>query len=290
VPYPAGGFIDVVGRVVAEGLRQELKQQVIVQNRPGGNGKIALGELVRTAPDGHTFLLNNDGGIAVLPAVDPQFRFDYAQDYMPVAEIAKGRYVLAVRSSLPVNNVAELIAYARANPGKLTYGSAGLATLPHLAVELLTRNTGTEMVHVPFPGAAPALDNLIKGQIDVLVNSIPGIVGLIGSDRIKILAVVSDDRVALLPDVPTLAEAGQKPIELGSWVGMFGPAGLPKPVLSTISAALKSSLANPQLIERFTNIGVEASFKDPDAFRDLYLSDVRRWREFAQNYGFRIGN
>ena len=133
VPYPAGGFIDVVSRVVAEGLRQELKQQVVILNRPGGNGKIALGELVRATPDGYTYLVNNDGGIAMLPAMDADFRFDYEKDYTPVAEIAKGRYVLTARTSLPVSSVGELIAYARANPGRLTYGSAGLATIPHIA-------------------------------------------------------------------------------------------------------------------------------------------------------------
>ena len=290
VPYPAGGFIDVVSRIVAEGLREQLKQQVVVLNRPGGNGKIALGELVRAAPDGHTFLLNNDGGIAILAAVDPEFRFDYERDYTPVAEVAKAPYVLTVRTTLPVKDAGELMAYARANPGKVTYGSAGLASIPHLSVEMLARNAGTSMIHVPYQGAAPALNDLVKGQIDVLVNSVPGIVGLIGSDKLKILAALSDERVALLPDVPTLAQAGVQPIELGAWLGMFGPPGLPKSVLGTIGAALQAALSDPQSIERFKKIGVEPSFKEADGFRALYHSDVRRWRDFAQRYGFRIAN
>jgi tripartite-type tricarboxylate transporter receptor subunit TctC len=290
VPYPAGGFIDVVSRIVAEGLREQLKQQVVVLNRPGGNGKIALGELVRAAPDGHTFLLNNDGGIAILAAVDPEFRFDYERDYTPVAEVAKAPYVLTVRTTLPVKDAGELMAYARANPGKVTYGSAGLASIPHLSVEMMARNAGTSMIHVPYQGAAPALNDLVKGQIDVLVNSVPGIVGLIGSDKLKILAALSDQRVALLPDVPTLAQAGVQPIELGAWLGMFGPPGLPKSVLGTIGAALQAALSDPQSIERFRKIGVEPSFKEADSFRALYHSDVRRWRDFAQRYGFRIAN
>jgi tripartite-type tricarboxylate transporter receptor subunit TctC len=290
VPYPAGGFIDVVSRIVAEGLREQLKQQVVVLNRPGGNGKIALGELVRAAPDGHTFLLNNDGGIAILAAVDPEFRFDYERDYTPVAEVAKAPYVLTVRTTLPVKDAGELMAYARANPGKVTYGSAGLASIPHLSVEMMARNAGTSMIHVPYQGAAPALNDLVKGQIDVLVNSVPGIVGLIGSDELKILAALSDQRVALLPDVPTLAQAGVQPIELGAWLGMFGPPGLPKSVLGTIGAALQAALSDPQSIERFRKIGVEPSFKEADSFRALYHSDVRRWRDFAQRYGFRIAN
>ena len=290
VPYPAGGFIDVVTRTVAEGLREKLKQQIVVLNRPGGNGKIALGELVRAAPDGYTFLFNNDGGIALLPAVDPQFKFDYEKDYTPVAEVAKGKYVVLVRTTLPVNNMRELVDYARKNPGKLTYGSAGLATLPHLAVELLARHTGTSMVHVPYQGAAPALNDLIKGEIDILVNSVPGIMGLIGSDKIKILAAIGDERVAALPDVPTLVQAGQEPIAVGGWLGMFGPPGLPKPVLDTINGALKGVSSDPASTARFKTIGVEPSFQDSNAFPDFYRAEVRRWKAFAQKYGFRIGN
>ena len=205
----------MVSRLVAEGLRQQLKQQVVVLNRPGGNGKIALGELVRAAPDGYTFLVNNDGGISVLPAVDPEFHFDYKKDYSPVVELAVGRVVLTVRSSLPVNSASDLVAYARANPGKLTYGSPGLGSIPHLSAEILSRNAGINMIHVPYPGASPALNDVVKGQIDVLINSVPGLIGLIGSDNIKILAVLSDQQIASLPDVPTLAEAGQQPIEVG---------------------------------------------------------------------------
>ena len=266
VPYAAGGFIDVVARVVAEGMREQLKQSVVVLNRPGGNGKIALGELVRATPDGYTFLVNNDGGIAVLQAVDRDFRFDYRKDYTPVAELAKGRYVLTVRSSLPVNSVSELVAYGRANPGKLTFGSPGQGSIPHLSAEIFARNNGISMIHVPYQGAAPALNDVLKGEIDLLVNSVPGIVGLIGSDKVKILAAFSDERVSLLPDVPTLAEAGQQPVELGAWLGLFGPHGLPKPVLATISAALKAALSSPQSIERLKKVGVEPSFQDDECF------------------------
>ena len=290
VPTPPGGLIDVVTRVVADGLRQELKQQVLVMNRPGGNGKIALGELIRAAPDGHTFLVTNDGGIAIQAAVDPEFKFDYEKDYTPVAELAKGKYVLIARSSLPVKDIGELVAYARANPGKLTYGSSGLASIPHLSAEMFSRNIGGNMVHVPYQGAAPALDDLVKGQIDVLVNAVTGIVGLIGSDKIKILAAVSDERIAMLPDVPTLAEAGQQPIELGAWIGMFGPPGLRKPVLDTVNGGLKSALSAPASLERLKAIAVEPSFKDADTFRAVYHGDVRKWREFAQKYGFKVGN
>ena len=290
VPYPAGGFIDVVTRIVAEGLRHELKQQVVVLNRPGGNGKIALGELTRSSPDGYTFLVNNDGGIAVLQALDPEFRFDFRKDYRPVAELTKASYVLTTRPNLPVSDVGQLVAYARANPGKLTFGSPGLGSIPHLSMEMLARNTGTSMIHVPYQGAAPALNDIVKDQIDVLVNSVPGIVGLLGTDKIKILAALSDQRTELLPEVPTLREAGQQSIDLGAWVGMFGPSGLGKSVLDTVSGALRSALSAEQSLGRFKRIGVEPSFKDPDRFLEVYRDDVEKWRGLAKQYGLKVSN
>ena len=163
VPNPPGGFMDVVARSLAEGLRETFKQGVVVLNRPGGNGKIATGEIVRSPSEGYSFLISNDGGMAINAAVDPQYPFDYEKDYSPVAELVKGRYVVLVRSTLPVTSMGELIAHARANPGKLTYGSAGLATVPHFAMEMLLRNTGTRMIHVPYQGAAPAVPAGVAG-------------------------------------------------------------------------------------------------------------------------------
>jgi tripartite-type tricarboxylate transporter receptor subunit TctC len=290
VSTPPGGLIDVVARIAADGLRQQLKQQVVVFNRPGGNGRIAIGELNRAVPDGYTFFVSNDGGIAILAAVDPEFRFDYEKDYTPVAQIATANYVLIGRPSLPAKNITELVSYARANPGKLTYGSSGLASIPHLSAEMFSRNIGASMVHVPYQGAAPALNDLVKGQIDLLVNAVAGIAGMIGSDNFKILAAISDKRIALLPDVPTLKEAGVPPVELGAWLGMFAPPGIPQPVSKVVSDALQAALADPQVISRLETMGVEPSFKGPDAFQAVYLGDVRKWREFSQKYGFRIGN
>ena len=145
------------------------------------------------------------------------------------------------------------------------------------------------MIHVPYQGAAPALNDLIKGQIDVLVNSVPGLVGLIGSDRLKVLAVLSDERVPLLPDVPTLEQAGQQPIELGAWLGMFGPAGLAPNITDKISSAVKSALSTPQIRERFASIGVETSFKETSKFTDAYRDDVRRWKDSARKYNLKVG-
>ena len=288
VPYAAGGFIDVVARLTAEGLSGELHQPVIVVNRAGANGKIALRSLVRADPDGYTFLVNNDGGIAVLQALDPDFQFEVKKDYAPVAQLGKAKYVLAVRGSLPVNNVKDLVEYARTN--RVTFGSPGRGSIPHLSTEILARNAGVKMVHIPYPGAAPALSDLLSGQIDVLVNSVPGILGMVGSDQIKILAALSDERIALIPNVPTLVEAGMEPIQLGAWVGFFGPAGLPENVLAAITKGLQSAMNSPARIKRLKGIGIEPSFLGDETFPQVYAADVLQWRTFGQKYELKLQN
>jgi tripartite-type tricarboxylate transporter receptor subunit TctC len=289
VPYPAGGFVDVTARHLAEGLREKLNQTVVVSNRPGANGKVGLGELVRAAPDGYTLLLNNDGGIGIPPAVDPQFRFDFEKDYTPIAQVVDGKYVLTASNTLRVKTLRELIEHARANPGKLTFGTPGLGTTPHLAVEMLMRQTGIQMVHAPYPGAAPAVADLLKGQIDVLVNAVPGLMGFIGTDKMRMLAVFSDTRDAQMPDVPTIPESGLKPIAAGGWVGLFGPPGMSRDVLEKISAAAQAVMSDPAHVERFRKAGAEATFQGVDAFPDFYRSEVRKWKAFAQEHGFRLG-
>ncbi|HVY57363.1 MAG TPA: tripartite tricarboxylate transporter substrate binding protein [Xanthobacteraceae bacterium] len=288
VPYPAGGFIDVTARVLAEGLREKLHQSVVVMNKPGANGKVALGELVRSAADGYTLLVNNDGGIGIPPAVDGQFRFDYQKDYTPVAQFADGKYLLTVRGTLPVKTTAELIAYAKSNPGKVTFGSPGIATSPHMAMEILMRRTGTKMVHVPYLGAAPATTDLLKGVIDVLVNSMPAVRGYIGSDSVRILAVFDEKRHPLIPNVPTLKESGVASIPVGGWVGVFGPADMPKPVLQTLNTAIKSVLDDPTNAKRLTDVGADASFKGIEEFPAFYRSEVEKWKKFSDETGVKL--
>jgi tripartite-type tricarboxylate transporter receptor subunit TctC len=289
VPYPAGGFVDVTARHLAEGLREKLGQSVVVTNRPGANGKVALGELVRTAPDGYTLLLNNDGGIGIPPAVDPQFKFEVDKDYTAIAQVADAKYVITTSANLPVKSMAELIDYARANPGKLTFGSPGLGTTPHLAMEQLMRQTGTKMVHAPYPGGAPAATDLLKGQIDLLVNAMPGLMGFIGSDKLRMLAVLSDTRAPQMPEVPTISESGLKPIRAGGWLGLFGPPGMSKDLLTKISNAVGSVTRDPAHAERLRKAGAEATFQGIDTFPDRYRSEVGKWKAFAQEHGFRLG-
>jgi len=289
VPYPAGGFVDIAARYLADGLREQFKQPVVVLNRPGANGKVALGELVRSAPDGYTLLVNNDGGIGIPPAADLKFPHVPEKDFVAIAQFADAKYLLTVRSGLDVKNTAELVEFARANPGKLTFGSPGLATSPHMAMEMLMRQTKTEMVHAPYPGAAPAMTDLLKGVIDILVNSVPGARSHLNSNTIRVLAVLDTQREKLAPKVPTIEESGLKALPVNGWVGLFGPAGLPKGVIETLDNAIEAALANPELVKKMAAAGADASFKGVNEFPNFYRTEVAKWKKFTDETGIKVG-
>lgn len=290
VPYAAGGFIDVATRVLARGLQNKLGQTVIVLNKAGGNGKAALSELIRGQPDGYTFLTNNDGGISIPPAVDPLFTFNYATDYVGVSQFVVGRYVVTVRSGLPVSSMKELVEYARANPGKLTYASSGLGTIPQFAMELFQRQTDISLLHVPYSGAANALRGILTGEVDILVNAVSGLVGFSGNDKFKLLSVLADERDPIFPDVPTLAEAGFAPIPIGGWIGVFAPSGVPTPILARFSDAVQEVLNDPATIDHFKLIGAQVAYKDANTFAGFYRSEVGKWKDLVERYKIKLYN
>jgi tripartite-type tricarboxylate transporter receptor subunit TctC len=290
VPYPPGGVVDMTARLLAEGLRARFKQPVIVVNKPGANGMIALAELVKTEPDGYTLLLNNDGGLGIPPAVDPNFKFDPRRDYTPVMQAVEYGYLFAVNSSVPVKSFAEFIAYAKARPGQLNFGSPGIATMPHIATELFMQETGVKMVHVPYKGAAPALSDLLAGVLTVNVQSIPTALGQLSSDRMKVLAVLSARRLAALPDAPTMQESGLPGLVVTSWLGVFGPPGLPAAIRDTLAAAMVDVVREPKVQERFRSIGFEPVGTDARTFTAHYYAEVDRWKEFTGRRGIRIAD
>ncbi|HEY2135591.1 MAG TPA: tripartite tricarboxylate transporter substrate binding protein [Xanthobacteraceae bacterium] len=290
VPYPPGGVVDMTARLIADGLKDKFRQPIIVLNRPGANGMIALAELVKSEPDGTTLLLNNDGGLGLPPAVDPNFRFDPRRDYTPVMQAVEYGYLFAVSSSVPARTVADFIAYAKARPGTLNFGSPGAGTLPHIATELFMRQTGVRMVHVPYKGAAPALADLLTGVLAVNVQSIPTALGQIGSDRMRVLAVLSDHRLAVLPDVPTMAESGIENFVVTSWLGVFGPPGLPDAIRDTLSRAMIEVVRQPDVAARFRAIGFEPVGTDAPTFARHYYAEVDRWKAFAAQTGIKIAD
>jgi tripartite-type tricarboxylate transporter receptor subunit TctC len=289
VPYPAGGFIDVSTRLLAEGLRERWGKPVIVINKPGANGKIGLADLVRADPDGYTLLANNDGGIALPPALDGNFNFDFRKDYTPVAQVVETKFVIALSADVPAKTVAEFIAYGRANPGKLNYASPGLGTTPHIAAEYFAQKTGLKMVHVPYVGAAPAVTDLINGVVNVYFASVPSIAGHLASPRLRIIGTLANERIDSLPNAPTMAQAGVEGLVVSAWLGLFAPPKANRAVVQAISKAVGEVVADPKWAERFRATHADPISMDADAFTKFYLAEVEKWKDFSAATGIRVG-
>jgi len=284
-PYAAGGSTDLVGRVVSEGLRAKFNQPVTVENKPGGNAVIGTREVVKAVPDGYTLLIGALGA-QVLPAVmAPNFPFDPVRDLLPVSMVAEWSGVMLARKGLPVNSLKEFIAYAKARPGALNYGSSGHGSVVHLMAEMMMKQAGISMQHVPYKGGGQSMTDLLSGSLDVLFTSSPVAVGQAENRDLKILAVGSKQRLKRLPDVPTMEEQGVSDVDHGSWLGLFGPPGLPQPIREKLSAALVDIARDPDTQAKLRNIGFEPVGTDFATFDAFFRSEVTRWADFVKENG-----
>src|SRR5215468_1342527 len=280
VPAPPAGITDLSARLVAEGLRVRFNQPVIVENKPGGNGVIGVRELLKAEPDGYTLLVGAMGMVVLGYAMEVDPPFDALRDLSPIAGTAEYATAMVVNNNTPVNSVKEFIDYAKARPGKLTFGSTGTAALDYLAVELFMRETGTKMVHVPYKGGPAALNDLLGGSIDVIIEVFPVVMEQIRSGAIKGLAVSSSYRQPSLPDVPTFAEAGLPGVTLTGWVGIYGPPGLPDDVRQTLGAAIVEVVKQNDLKAKFRTIGFEPTGLGVTDFSALHAAEIKRWVAF----------
>jgi tripartite-type tricarboxylate transporter receptor subunit TctC len=287
-PYAPGGVVDITARILAEGFMEKFGQAAIVINKAGANGMIALADLVKSAPDGLTLLLNNDGGLGIPPAVDPNFKFDPMKDYTPIAQAVQYSHTFIVNSALPVKSIPDFVAYAKAHPGELDFGTPGIGTLPHIAMEMFMQRTGTKLVHVPYKGAVPALTDLMSGAVNVNVQSAPTVLPQAKSDRMRILAVFSSQRIKELPDVPTMEESGLKDFVITSWLGVFGPPGLPEEIRDRLSRGIVEIVRQPKFQEKFLSLGLEPVGTDAATFAANYYEQVNRWKKVAIERGIRI--
>lgn len=288
VPYPAGGVVDLTARLIAESLRTTLGKPVIVLNKPGANGMIALAEFVRAPADGYTLLINNDGGIAIPPAVDPNFKWDPMKDYTPVAQVGEFTWAVLVNPDLGVSSVKELIAYAKAHPGTLNYGTPGIGTLPHMATEMLAKQIGTPMTHVPYKGAAPALSDLMAGVLSLNIQSIPTVVGQAANKRVRVLAVLSEQRVKAFPNVPTMSESGLDGFVISSWNGVFAPPNLPAAIRDKLAKALGEGMQTAAVRAKFQALSLDPVATDAPTFAKRYYAEVAKWKRFAAESNIRI--
>ena len=288
IPFPPAGITDLSGRLVAEGLRVKLGQPVVVENKPGANGVLGLRELLKAEPDGYTLMVGNLGSLVINYAIDAKASFDPLKDVVPIAGTSEYPTAMVVNNKMPVNSVKEFIAYAKERPGKLTFGSTGVGAMDYLAGELLMQKGGISMVHVPYRGGPLALNDLLAGQIDTIIEVYPVVMEQIRSGAIKGLAVSSAKRLPTLPDLPTFEEAGVPGIVLTGWLGIYGPPKMPEDVRAKLGDAIVEVVNQPDIQKKFRDIGFEPMIgQGVAAFTAHHEAEVKRWVAFLTELGLR---
>lgn len=281
VNFPPGGAADVIGRALAVQLSDQLKQQVVVENKPGANGNLGADAVAKSPADGYTLLMSSGGAVTVNPFLYTKMPFDAEKDLVPVASVARVLVFLMTNPSVPANNIQEFIAYVKANPGKLSYGSAGSGSSPHLAGEMMKRQAGLFAVHVPYRGAAPALTDLLAGQVQFMFDPGPGLRHA-KDGKLKLLAVGSPKRSSQVPDVPTLAESGLPGFDADTVFGIYAPGGTPAPLVAQLHDEINKALASPKVVEVIKGIGGEQMVVSRQEFIERQNADRARFGAFIK--------
>jgi tripartite-type tricarboxylate transporter receptor subunit TctC len=277
IPFPPGGSTDIVGRAMAERLQIALGQPIIVENKAGASGNIGIGEATRAAPDGYTLVIGSPQTLTINHQIIKSTPFNPQKDLAPIVVIASVPNVLLVNNKLPVKNAKELIAFAKANPGKLSGGSSSIGGSPHLALESMKATYGLDIVHVPYKGSAPALQDLIGGQISMMFDNLPAALQLINGGQVRALGVTTLKRTASAPEIPTLDESGMKGFDSQGWFALLAPAGTPAPILDKINVEANRIISTPEFRERMTKVGADTVGGSIDEFRARIKSETERW-------------
>ena len=285
--FPPGGPTDLTLRQIAAKLSERLGQPTVIDNRAGASGTIAGTMVARAAPDGHTLMFGVAANLAVALATMKNPPYDPVTAFTPIIEVARGPYVWMVKPSVPANNLKEFIAWAKANPGKVNYGSPGQGSVHHLAGELFKRAAGIEMLHVPYKGGTTAYTALLGGEIDGMFDSMPSPLPHIAGGKIRALGVTGSKRLQVLRDVPTLVEQGVAGVDVHFWWGFVGPAGLPKDIVAKLNAEIARALADPELRATFAKWNIEPSPGTPEAFGAYIAQEAKRWREAVSVAGLK---
>ena len=279
VPNPPGGLVDTSARLLSEPLSRVLNETVIVENKPGASGNTAYQFVAKAKPDGYTLLISYSGYHVGNPALMDKLPWDPLKDFAPIALLTVSTNVIAVHPSIPVNNLKELIAYAKANPGKLNYASQGNGSVSHIGTEIFKQATGIEMVHVPYKGSGPAIQDVLAGQVQVFITTPPSVMQHVQSGKLKGLAVTGKTRHPSMPNVPTTAEAGLPSFQLESWVALYAPASTPAPVIAKLSEAVKKSLEQAEVKQRADTAGVELRYLNPQQMDALLKKELPYWNK-----------
>jgi tripartite-type tricarboxylate transporter receptor subunit TctC len=288
VPFPPGGPLDATGRAIAQKLTEAWGQSVIVENKPGAGGNIGAGYVAKSAPDGYTVVMGALSTHAVNPSLYPKMPFDAQRDFAPITLVAITPNVLVVNPSLPVHSVKELIAYAKANPGKLSFGSGSIGSAGHLAGELFKVDAGVDMVHVPYKGAAPAMQGLLAGDTQLMFDNLASAMSQVKAGKLRALAVTSAERSKLVSDLPTMAEAGVPGFDISTWYGLLAPAGTPPDLIAKWNADVTKILSAPEMRERLATQGAEAAPDSPADFAKFIASELVKYAKIVKASGAKV--
>ncbi len=277
VPFTPGGTTDILGRLVAQKLSEAFGRQVIVDNRPGAGGTIGSDIVAKSPPDGYTLIMGHIGTFGVNPTLYPKLPYDAVKDFQPITLFAMIPNLMSVNPSLPAKSVKEVVALARAKPGALNYGSGGNGSAAHLATEYFKLMTKTDIVHIPYKGTAPAITDLLAGNISMIITGVPAQLGHIKSGRLRALGVASAKRLPLFPELPTIAEAGVKGYEATQWYGVLAPANTPRPVVAKLNVTLVKALQGADVKERLAAEAGEPVGNSPEEFLAYIQKEIARW-------------
>jgi tripartite-type tricarboxylate transporter receptor subunit TctC len=287
VPFPAGGIADVFGRIIGAKLSEAWGQPVLVENRAGAGGNIGADLVAKSPADGYTLLMGSIGTQAVNVSLFRNMPYDSAKDFTPVALVLEAESLLALHPSVPAATPAELIAYARAQPGKLSYGSAGVGTASHLAGELFKSMARVDIAHIPYKGNVPAITDLLAGQTQMVFATMPTVLPHVKAGKLKGIAVLGRNRSAAAPDVPTLSESGLKGFEVNNWIGIFGPAGMPPAVTAKLNAAVLEVMRSPEVRQRMLAEGARFTATTPEQFAAFVSAETAKWGKLIREVGIR---
>jgi len=288
VPFPAGGVADLLPRLVAEKLTQKWGKPVLVENRAGASGNIGMAYVAQQPADGYTFALAPAGNLTVNPTLFKNMPFDTAKDFTPVTLLANVPNVLVVHPSVPVKTFPELIAYAKANPGKLAFASPGPGSGAHLAGELLKLDAGIDMLHVPYKGLAPAVTDLMGGQVQMMFAGVSTIIQQVKSGKLRALAVAGPHRLDALPDVPTVAESGYPGFDVTSWYGIVAKTGTPPAIIRKVQADMAEALKQPDVMKKLADLGLEPVGDTPQEFGAVIAAESRKWGDIVKKANIHV--
>ena len=287
VPYPAGGPLDTVARLLGQKVSESVKQPVVVDNKPGAGGNIGADIVAKSPPDGYTILMGAVATHAINPSLYASIPYDPVRDFAPITQVASTPNVLVVHPSIPAASVREFVAHAKAHPGKLNFGSGSTGSAGHLAGELFKTMAGVDMVHVPYKGAAPAMQDLIGGQLQLMFDNYASASTQVRAGKVRALAVTTARRSSLAPDLPTVAESGLAGFDISTWFGVFAPAGTPRDVVEKLHAEFTRALAAPDVRERMLNLGAEPVGNRPEEFAAYIRAEAEKYARVIKSSGAR---